>query len=333
MTSLPLPPRPDLEVVDEEARRIELTVSCRDADQIPKVDRAGEVVDVDGVQAQVMHEGSLVLADAYYGAWMTEIIRRLQGHHEPQEELVVHHMFDRLTSDVTIVELGSFWAYYTIWGLRKLGGRAVLVEPDPANLEVTHTNLRLNGLSATVIPAAVGGSHGSTTSLICESDNIERVLPTVTVPGLMDDHDLDRIDFLLADTQGAETDMLARSLDLIREKRIRFLVVSTHHHSISGDPLTHQKCLEMLEEADCHVIAEHAVGESYSGDGLIAVSTDPTDADMEVHVTRARQRDSMFGELEPDLAVALEQNRVLSAKLDSGWIRTNARWFRRRVAR
>ena len=33
----------------------------------------------------------------------------------------------------------------------------------------------------------------------------------------------------------------------LADGRLRFLIVSTHHHSISGDPLTHQKCLAELQ--------------------------------------------------------------------------------------
>ena len=294
-------------------------MSCRDADQIPKVDGAGEIVLQDRMQVQVMHEGTRVLAFAYHGAWMSEVIRRLRGHHEPQEELVVHRILERLSGapNPTIMELGSFWSYYSIWALRSLGSHAVLVEPDPSNLEVSRVNLSLNRVSASVVQAALGGPHGSLTTLVCESDGLERELRVVTVPGLMDEYGLERIDFLLADIQGPETDVVTRALDAIRKRRIRFLVLSTHHHSISGDPLTHQRCLALLQEAGCHVVAEHSVGESFSGDGLIAVSTADDDEDLRVPVSHARHRDSLFGELEPDLAASLDREAALRAELDA----------------
>jgi hypothetical protein len=75
-----------------EEKRICMTVRCRDADSIPKVAGAGQVFEREGQRLQLMHEGTLVKADSYYGPWMTEIISRLQGHHEPQEELLFHHL-------------------------------------------------------------------------------------------------------------------------------------------------------------------------------------------------------------------------------------------------
>ena len=71
--------------------------------------------------------------------------------------------------------------------------------------------------------------------------------------------------------QGAETAMLASSRELLRGRRVRFVFVSTHHVSISGDPATHEHCLAMVRECEAHVIAEHSPAESWSGDGLIVV--------------------------------------------------------------
>ena len=102
----------------DELRRIAITTAVRDTDAIPKVADAGEVKVHDGQRVQVMHNGVLVEEDCYNGAWTTEIIRRLRGHHEPQEEFAFHTVVERLRSDTqgaTMVELGSFWAYYSLW--------------------------------------------------------------------------------------------------------------------------------------------------------------------------------------------------------------------------
>jgi len=285
---LPLSPNPLLRLEEGAQRRVELTVSCRDADAIPKVRESGELRVQDGLHVQVMHEGTRVLAGAYHGEWMSEIIRRLRGHHEPQEEVVVHRILERLRGrqDPVIVELGAFWAYYAIWAMRAVGGRAVIVEPDPGNLEVGRTNLRLNGLTALCVQAAVGGPHGSTRRVLCESDEVERDLRVVTLPGLMAEHGLEYLDLVLADVQGPEDDVLARAATQFVDRRIRFLVVSTHHESISGDSHTHERCLETLTDTGAHIIAAHTVDESFSGDRLIAASTDPRDADFKVEVSR-----------------------------------------------
>lgn len=126
---------------------------------------------------------------------------------------------------------------------------------------------------------------------------------------------LDRVDLILADVQGAETVLLNRAKEYFQAGRVRFVVVATHHHSISGNPLTHQDALTLLTDAGGHVISEHTVGESVSGDGLIVVSFDDRDRDLEVPISYARYRDSMFGELEFDLAHAQQRADQLRAEL------------------
>jgi hypothetical protein len=61
--------------------RVEMTVSCRDTDAIPKVTNAGQVIEENDRRVQMMHNGIRVPAGAYHGNWMEEIIFRLRGHH------------------------------------------------------------------------------------------------------------------------------------------------------------------------------------------------------------------------------------------------------------
>lgn len=304
----------------EERRRIELTASARDADAIPKVSGAGEVIERDGWRVQVMHNGVLVEEDGYYGAWMTELIRRLRGHHEPQEEAAFHAVVQRLRAEVeapVMLELGSYWAYYSLW-LQRVVPKAtcVLVEPDPRHVQVGRRNLALNAASARLVQAAVGLPDGARRSLVCESDGIARPTDVVSVDGLVSRERLARVDVLLCDIQGGELEMLHGAEDSLAKGAIRFLVISTHHHSITGDPATHQRCLKLLTDRGAHLIAEHTVAESYSGDGLIVASMDRRDADLSVRVSRARARDSLFGEVEPALAEAVAELRRVRAERD-----------------
>jgi FkbM family methyltransferase len=214
-----------------------------------------------------------------------------------------------------VIELGSFWAYYSLWAkAADPATTSICVEPDPRNLEVGRRNFELNGYSARFIHAAVGAPHGESIRIRTESDNALRPVPLATVEGLLRDEGLDRVDLLLCDTQGAELAMLTDARETLRSGRVRFLVVSTHHHSISGDPLTHQRCLEILRECGAHIIAEHSVLESCSGDGLIAASMDPRDADLHVEVSTVRSRDTIFGEPEYELAAALRRSPRRAAK-------------------
>src|ERR1017187_8622545 len=81
-------------------------------------DDSGGFRDVGDTPVPVMHDGILVVRDAYSGPWMTEIIRRLHGHHEPQEELAFSRVLVVIATSEdapTMIELGGWWAYYSLW--------------------------------------------------------------------------------------------------------------------------------------------------------------------------------------------------------------------------
>jgi hypothetical protein len=116
--------------------------------------------------------------------------------------------------------------------------------------------------------------------------------------------------------QGAELAVIDGAKDLLSSGRVRFALVSTHHHSISDDPLIHHRCLELLRSLGAHVIAEHTVAESCSGDGLIAVAFDPRDRDLVVPVSHVRAVDSLFGDPMHDVAAASAQAADARETLD-----------------
>jgi FkbM family methyltransferase len=289
----------------ELQRRIELATSVRATDRIEKVPDAGTIRTVNGHDVQVMHNGVVVEKDCYGGPWMTEIIARLRGHHEPQEEVAFAEIVERLTADTpepVMVELGSSWAYYSLWLKSEIpAATVVLLEPDPANLQVGVRNFKLNGLSvASAVHAAVGAHHDTTIKLTCESDRVTRPIRAVTLDGLMGDEHLSRVDLVLCDVQGAETDMLAGATEAVRSGRVRFMVISTHW--FDTEPLIHQTCRLLVERLGGHIICEHSVPESCSGDGLIVTSFDPRDHDMQIDIPIVRARDSVVGELEWQVA-------------------------------
>ncbi|HEY4459959.1 MAG TPA: FkbM family methyltransferase [Pseudonocardiaceae bacterium] len=210
-------------------------------------------------------------------------------------------------------------------------GQVVGLEPDPAWLEVGRRNAVLNGYGDRIrfVHAAIGHTPGELMPFPAESDGLVRDVAQHDLASLMAETGLRRADFVVVDVQGAETILLERARHEFAAERVRFMIVSTHHHSISGDPLTHQHALRTLRDAGAHVIAEHTVGESFSGDGLIAVSFDPRDKDLVVPVSHARYRESLFGETEHDLAAAVDQITGLQAELDAIYATKLWRWSRK----
>lgn len=245
-------------------------VRCRDTDTIPKVDDAGKVFSQpDGRRVQLMHNGVRVVADGYYGAWMTQLIEQTKGHHEPQEERVFHEVVSCLPPGGTMIELGGFWAFYSLWFLLAAPGRrATLVEPDPAHIEIGMENFALNGLEGQFIQGFMGNAPGAILPFQTEASGIIE-MPCLDVEQIMKSQNIEHLTILHCDTQGAELRVLEQAAALFKARRIDWVFVSTHHHYISGDPLTHQRCLALLRESGATIVVEHEVNESFSGDGLI----------------------------------------------------------------
>ncbi len=293
--------------------RMEMTVSCTDAEVIPKAPQAGLILpNVDGISCQIMHNGLRVLAGAYHGAWMSEVIRRLRGHHEPQEELLFHAVLPLITSVAPVmVELGSFWSYYSLWfRSAHQNARNILVEPDSNNLQIGLKNFELNGFRGEFQHAALG-IHDKSVDFRRESDGTVQHVRTVSVDGLVRELGLERIHLLHADIQGAELTMLEGLVETIERGRLDWLFLSTHHHSISGDPLTHQQSLNWLRAHGASIIDEHTVSESYSGDGLIVAAFGPKPQLTLPRISRNRASKSLFRETEYDLADARDEIRRL----------------------
>jgi FkbM family methyltransferase len=297
--------------------RAAMTISCHDADNLPKVAQAGKVVTEKGKKLQIMHNGLKVLAGGYYGELIQEIIAKLKGHHEPQEEKVFYHLLERITRQhPTMIELGSHWAIYSLWfKTATKHGRVICCEPDPHNIQIGKQNMQLNNFtedsSLIFKQVAAGSADGREIEFVQDSNPNEIVrLPIRSVDSLCAEYQVDMLDILHMDVQGVELDALNGTKSLIEKGKVRFMVVSTHHYVFSNDPMTHQKCEAFITQLGGHIIASHTVLQSYSGDGLIVASFDKRDKDFTVDISH-NPGPALFRPYEEDLS-------VLAAAYNSG---------------
>jgi len=281
-------PLPEASAPDPAASRAAMTISCHDTAAIPKGANAGMIVSHNGRDVQVMHEGTLVRAGGYEGEYMAGIIRELRGHHEPQEELLFHHVVQHCRPGTTIMEVGAFWAYYTNWYLGAVAkSKAVCVEPDVANMACGQENLALNGREAIWVHAAVGREPAV---------HVAEAVPHHPLDGLFQLVGRCPIEMLHIDAQGAELSFLESCASAAAEGLLRFVFVSTHHESISGSATTHEDCLRHLRTLGAVILAEFGVDESFSGDGLIVASLCVEDAQIHLPaVSRNTPAHSLFG--------------------------------------
>ncbi|MBZ9744870.1 FkbM family methyltransferase [Mesorhizobium sp. CO1-1-7] len=284
-----------------ELERAIMTSSCLDCASIPKVWDAGRILDTANGPVQIMHNGLQMKAGGYHGDWMAQIIRALKGHHEPQEELVFHHILRYVRHNSLIVELGAFWSYYTLWYLNEIpSSSAICIEPDLNNLQLGQYNASLNGLEDRINfhNSCVGGESRESVELHWESDGQMHTLPCLDMVAVSRLANERTIEILHMDVQGAELPFIRSMAAAVEHKQLRFVIVSTHHSSISGSRTTHTDCRQALLELGAVILAEHDVQQSYSGDGLIAASFFPEDRRIELPpVSLNKAHFSLFPEL------------------------------------
>lgn len=225
--------------------RIEEVLACPDSNKLQRHPGAGRITG----DLQTLFNGVKVVADGYYGAGMTELLRRNRGSHEPQEELVFGEVLRRLAQGARMIECGAYWGFYSLWFAREIPhSRVWLIEPEAPHLDVGRRNFETNGLTAEFTQALVG--RNSSVSQVCIDDFLTR-------------HTIDRLQVLHADIQGAEVEMLHGAAAALAAQRIDFVFISTH-----GEDL-HQECVEILNGFDYDVAVSVRPCESYSVDGLI----------------------------------------------------------------
>jgi FkbM family methyltransferase len=280
-----------------------ITASCKDTDLIPKVQNAGRVLEQNDQKYQLMHNGIKVVADGYYGDWMTNLITNLHGHHEPQEEKVFYELSKLFNPDTVMIELGSYWSYYSLWFHKVVSGAFnICCEPDPDNKTIGQANFKLNAFDNVVFVDGVAGEDDGKIVAFETGRNIEPIdVPIRSVDSLVAEYGVKRLELLHIDVQGSEFDALLGATNTIKSGKLRFVFVSTHHYLMSRDPDIHQRCMSLIEDLGGHIICEHDIHESFSGDGLIVASFAKADRELSVEVSHNRMVDSQFRAYMKDL--------------------------------
>jgi FkbM family methyltransferase len=208
-----------------------------------------------------MHNGIKVFTDSHYGDFNVEVIRKLRGHHEPQEEAVFEKVLQQVAESSTMIELGSFWAYYSMWFKNRVpNSKCYMLEP--MTLQRGIDNFKLNNLDGTeFVEAAIG----ETTREIdfTHWDGTRHKMPQWSVDEFMSSRSIARLGILHADIQGAELAMLQGCKRSLAAGVIDFVFISTHGMKL------HRRCENFLRGFRFNTVAVHTPAQGYAVDGLI----------------------------------------------------------------
>ncbi|MEH2470430.1 hypothetical protein V1281_000325 [Nitrobacteraceae bacterium AZCC 2161] len=167
----------------------------------------------------ILHNGNRVPYSgqlAYYGNF-SDILAINRGVHEPLEEFVFQQMLTALPQSPVMIELGSYWAHYSMWLARvRPDATNIMVEPEFTNIQAGKQNFEVNGFAGVFIQALVGNGHFS-------------------IDDYMEQSGISHLNVLHSDIQGYESEMLLGTKKTLAAHNIDYIFVSTHsqelHHS------------------------------------------------------------------------------------------------------
>lgn len=216
---------------------------------IPRVSNAGNI----NKGFQTMHNGLQISTGDYYGLPITKMLHLNKGVHEPEEEKMFMDVINKMPKDPVMIEMGSFWAFYSMWFLKStVRGKVFMIEPELKNIEVGKKNFKKNNLSGTFDNYFIGKSSQSENgiSMICLDDYIEQ-------------KDIKHINIAHADIQGFELEMLLGASRCLESKLADYFFISTHTNDL------HYKCMEFLKKYGYRIVFNVDLDNAASFDGFI----------------------------------------------------------------
>jgi len=231
--------------------RVDTVLKSPDNKFITRVPNAGNIQQ----DVQIMHNGIKIHVGSYYGNGATILLNRNGGVHEPQEEKAFNDIMNYLPADATMLELGAFWAFYSMCFKAKIpDGKNYLIEPDPHALQSGKSNFKLNKFKGYFFNFSI-------------SDQVFSEKGTITVDEFLKSQQIDHLSVLHSDIQGFEVKMLQGATSSLMENKIDYIFISTHSNAL------HDECIHYLKTLQYIILCDANLDESYSWDGLIVAKS------------------------------------------------------------
>jgi FkbM family methyltransferase len=152
---------------------------------------------------------------------------------------------------MTVVDAGGCYGEFALYAARCVGpaGRVLMLEPDPANIEMARAVFALNGNppNLEIVPAGLWREPGKlrfnaghdAQSALSVGDETRADRSTIEIdvhslPSLAERYGLKRLDFVKMDVEGAELEVIAGARSLPPSLRPRYAIAS--YHVVNGRP-------------------------------------------------------------------------------------------------
>jgi hypothetical protein len=205
----------------------------------------------------VMHNGLKIHLGSYYGPEVAQQLYANKGVHEPQEEYVFQEVLKEIKPGSTMIELGAFWSFYSMWFNSVISNaHNFMVEPDDFNLGCGKRNFKLNKMFGDFTQAFVGSKN-----------SFSEGIHTIGIDDFCKEKNIGFIDILHCDIQGFEFDMLLGCTRMIEKDAIGYFFISTHSNEV------HNKCLDFLLAKQYILVCSSDLDQTYAEDGLIVLKS------------------------------------------------------------
>ena len=211
---------------------------------IPRVKDAGKIIDGN----LIMHNGLKVKMGefAYCSDFAYIILTRNRGVHEPQEERVFREVLGYMPENATMIELGSYWAFYSMWFKKEIkNANCYMIEPEEKFLLSGKENFKLNNMDGTFIKGGIGKNR-------------------IHIDDFIEKNGIETVHILHSDIQGVELEMLHTCEQSIGKNKIWYFFISSHTQKL------HYQCMHFLKNHGYAIVtsADFDFG-TYCYDGVL----------------------------------------------------------------
>ena len=244
-----------LEVIDDKAKKL-LRINSGNAVHLPDMIESFEYYTGSAAPVALRYNGGIYeLTDfstprLHLVAGFDDFPVMCPSSTEPYSTTQQYLDFAALTAGANVIDLGTYSALTAIAFSKEVGptGRVIALEPDPINYKSAEHNLamhkKVNGLDNVTLLAMAAADRDGTIELSSEGTMGSALVSivggyrgvTVSVPAktlltLAKDFDLERVDFVKVDIEGAEEFVIPQSAEFLKTYKPRLLIEG---HFVSG---------------------------------------------------------------------------------------------------
>ena len=165
----------------------------------------------------------------------------------------------------TFIDVGANAGYYSLlaWSNLKPGGNVIAFEPDSNSLRRFKANLAFNpGCGITVVPIALSDHDGTSRfwesspsqsnqggGTLCAGQGTGKDVQTIRLDSYIEQSDVEAIDLLKMDIEGAEGLALDGMRQCLRDFRIKRLLLEMHRQPLEGSGRSPAAIVQQLQAA------------------------------------------------------------------------------------